>query len=177
MRLATSLVLGAASTALAFDAQVRLGAGDAPVDKKPLNAWDTIQQAITKAGSEAKALWDEVSLLAPDAVAAFKSSALSYKPKPANRRPDSAWDHVVKGADVEKIWMAGGERAVGGQLGSYNLRARKVDPSVLGVDSVKQYSGYLDDNENDKHLFYCRSSLVVNRPPGNLASWFTNAFD
>ena len=24
-----------------------------------------------------------------------------------------------------------------------------------GVDKVKQYSGYLDDDEEDKHLFYC----------------------
>jgi len=31
---------------------------------------------------------------------------------------------------------------------------KKVDPSKLGVDTVKQYSGYLDDEKNDKHLFY-----------------------
>jgi hypothetical protein len=38
---------------------------------------------------------------------------------------------------------------------------KAVDPSKLGVDpGVKQYSGYLDDNENDKHLFYCMLHLV-----------------
>lgn len=49
------------------------------------------------------------------------------------------------------------ERHLDGDLEAYNLRAKKVDPSKLGVDpDVKQYSGYLDDEENDKHLFYCR---------------------
>lgn len=43
-----------------------------------------------------------------------------------------------------------------GKLSKYDLRSKAVDPSELGVDpGVKQYSGYLDDNENDKHLFYC----------------------
>jgi cathepsin A (carboxypeptidase C) len=41
-------------------------------------------------------------------------------------------------------------------LEQYNLRGKKVDPSKLGVDTVKQYSGYLDDEANDKHLFYCK---------------------
>jgi cathepsin A (carboxypeptidase C) len=48
------------------------------------------------------------------------------------------------------------ERAIDGKLENYNLRAKKVDPSKLGVDTVKQYSGYLDDEKNDKHLFYCK---------------------
>lgn len=66
----------------------------------------------------------------------------------------------MKGADVQSIWVenANGEqeRDVGGKLDDYNLRTRKVDPSSLGVDpDVKQYSGYLDDEANDKHLFYC----------------------
>jgi cathepsin A (carboxypeptidase C) len=157
MKLGASLVLCAAASVFAAESQIRLGDSGSHVpasDKKPLNAWESLQQAITKAGSEAKALWDEVTLLAPDAVAAFRTSALSLKPKPATRRPDSKWDHVVKGAEVEALWTSGGERSVGGQLGAYDLRVRKVDPAALGVDSVKQYSGYLDDNENDKHLFY-----------------------
>ncbi|PHH91392.1 hypothetical protein CDD83_647 [Cordyceps sp. RAO-2017] len=33
-------------------------------------------------------------------------------------------------------------------------RVRQFDPSKLGVDTVKQMSGYLDDDEQDKHLFY-----------------------
>jgi cathepsin A (carboxypeptidase C) len=48
------------------------------------------------------------------------------------------------------------ERAIDGKLEQYNLRTKKVDPSKLGVDTVKQYSGYLDDEKNDKHLFYCK---------------------
>ncbi|CAR25290.1 carboxypeptidase C [Lachancea thermotolerans CBS 6340] len=36
---------------------------------------------------------------------------------------------------------------------TYSMRVKRVDPSKLGVDSVKQYSGYLD-YEDSKHFFY-----------------------
>lgn len=59
---------------------------------------------------------------------------------------------------IRSVWVENAqgekERAIDGKLEHYNLRAKKVDPSKLGVDKVKQYSGYLDDEANDKHLFY-----------------------
>jgi cathepsin A (carboxypeptidase C) len=66
---------------------------------------------------------------------------------------------------VQSVWVTGAggtkEREIDGKLEAYDLRVKKVDPSVLGVDpDVKQYSGYLDDNENDKHLFYCESNTT-----------------
>ena len=158
MRLGTSaLLLGAASSAAAFD-QVVLGGGKA----QPANMWESVQEAITGAGSQAQALWDEVSLLAPDAVAAFKEAAIGRKPKAASKRPDTEWDHVVRGSEVNKLWAAesAGKAADSRVLSSYDMRAKKVDPSSLGIDDVKQYSGYLDDNENDKHLFYCEYPLL-----------------
>ena len=157
MRIAASaLLLGAASSALAAD-QVVLGGGSSGGNAKPANAWEAVQEAIADAGDQARALWDEVTLVAPDAMAAFEKAALGRKPKPAKRRPDSEWDHIVRGADVNKLWAAesDGRAAASKVLGSYDLRARNVDPAALGIDDVKQYSGYLDDNENDKHLFYC----------------------
>lgn len=120
--------------------------------------------------AEAKAAWDEVAMHFPESMdqAAFFSS-----PKPSKRRPDHAWDYIVKGADVQSVWVENSkgekEREIDGKLENYNLRAKKVDPSSLGVDKVKQYSGYLDDEENDKHLFYCRfhnrrlCSTITNR--------------
>lgn len=36
---------------------------------------------------------------------------------------------------------------------SYSMRLRTVDPKKLGIDSVKQWSGYLD-YEDKKHFFY-----------------------
>ena len=81
-------------------------------------------------------------------------------PKKPHRKPDSHWDYVMKGADVQSVWVENEkgekEREIDGKLEDFTLRAKKVDPSVLGVDpDVKQFSGYLDDDENDKHLFYC----------------------
>ncbi len=34
------------------------------------------------------------------------------------------------------------------------LRVKKTNPGVLGLDTVKQYSGYLDVEAEDKHFFY-----------------------
>ncbi|KAL2752664.1 hypothetical protein ACRALDRAFT_1072539 [Sodiomyces alcalophilus JCM 7366] len=136
------------------------GAGDGFFEsiKPAAESWmDMFGEKFSDITAETKAVWDELVLMAPDAVKAFKQNAVPSRPKPHVRRPDTQWDHVVKGADVQSIWIEkGGEkhRQVGGRLENFNLRAKKVDPSKLGVDKVKQYSGYLDDEENDKHLFY-----------------------
>jgi cathepsin A (carboxypeptidase C) len=163
MRIAASTVLLGAASAASFGqhAQQVLGGNsmkpisDAFADAaaRPL---ESIEEAFQGMTAEAKALWDEIKLLVPES--AFKNPSWFSKPKPHRRRHD--WDHVVKGADVQKLWVQDadgeGHRKVGGRLEDFSLRVKSVDPSKLGVDSVKQYSGYLDDEANDKHLFYCK---------------------
>jgi cathepsin A (carboxypeptidase C) len=163
--LASTLLLGATSAAIAPQQQILKNPIEAaaPIKEglKPVSdSWTTSMHSFSEAlkglTSEAQAAWDEVALHFPEALdkASFFSS-----PKPSNRKPDSAWDYVVKGADIQSVWVENAdgekEREIEGKLEMYNLRAKKVDPSKLGVDTVKQYSGYLDDEENDKHLFYC----------------------
>lgn len=163
MRIATSTLFVGAASAVTFQQQaqhVLSGGFDAvkpAVDSfaGPLKSFEEALKGVT---AEAKALWNEVQLLVPDA---FDRATWFSSPKPHSRKPDHVWDYVVKGADVQSLWVqdADGEshREVGGRLESYNLRAKTVDPSKLGIDTVKQYSGYLDDEANDKHLFYCES--------------------
>jgi cathepsin A (carboxypeptidase C) len=163
MRIAASTVLlGAASASFHQQAQHVLSNFD---NMKPISGsfdslgdmasapLEALEKAFGTMSAEAKAVWEEIKLLVPES--AFKQGSWFSKPKPHTRRQD----HVVKGADVQKLWVqdADGQshRKVGGRLESYDLRVKAVDPSVLGIDTVKQYSGYLDDNENDKHLFYC----------------------
>lgn len=169
MRIATSsaLLVGAAS-AINFqqDAQQILGGATGKakeVVSEVASSWtDKVKEYEAVFGdmtSEAKAVWDEIALLIPNA---FDSLPPLTKPKKHVRRPDSEWDFVTKGADVQALWTKAtaeeeSRRVVGGDLESYNLRTKAVDPSKLKVDSVKQYSGYLDDEANDKHLFYCKS--------------------
>ena len=104
----------------------------------------------------ARAIWDEVAMMYPEQM---DKAAFFSNPKPHTRKHDSEWDYVVKGADIQSVWVENAdgekEREIDGKLENYSLRAKHVDPSVLGVDKVKQYSGYLDDDEEDKHLFYC----------------------
>lgn len=158
MRFASStLVLGATSAALAQEQQVLGGNSFSDSIRKPL---DHIGEAFGEMPAAAKGLWDEMSLLVPGFYE--KAANLVSYPKAHQRRPDSQWDHVVKGADVQSMWVETDgvkHRKVDGSLEAYNLRAKTVDPSELGVDKVKQYSGYLDDEANDKHLFYCKSSF------------------
>ncbi|KAG5925572.1 hypothetical protein E4U42_004151 [Claviceps africana] len=168
MRLSTSaLVLGAASSAVGFQDQKVLSDPSKPplavdlgnIGHADFDTWTKpLKEAFGEASAEAKGVWDELSMLVPDAVHAFKKHVIGAKPKKHSRLSDSKWDHVVKGADVQSLWVetekGESHRKVGGKLDSYSLRAKKVDPSKLGVDKVKQYSGYLDDNDKDKHLFY-----------------------
>lgn len=128
-----------------------------PVKNNWADALNHLAGSVKDMTAEAKAAWDDVALHFPEAIdkASFFSS-----PKPHKKRPASTWDYVVKGADVQSVWIENAdgqkEREIDGKLENYNLRAKKVDPAALGLDKVKQYSGYLDDEEQDKHLFYCK---------------------
>ncbi|KLJ11698.1 hypothetical protein EMPG_13120 [Blastomyces silverae] len=114
-----------------------------------------IGETFDRLRGQATDLWDDVMDKVPNIMDTITHTP---PPKKSNRRPDSEWNHIVRGADIQAVWVEGDDgekhRKVGGKLEAYDLRVKAVDPKVLGVDTVKQYSGYLDDNENDKHLFY-----------------------
>lgn len=165
MKVATSaLLIGAASAAMAPQQQVLTFPGlpkelNTESWSKPLH---NLEESLKSLTGEARRIWDEVALMFPES---FEKAAFFSSPKPHTKRPDSEWDHVVKGAEVQSVWVENAqgdkERDIDGKLENYNLRVKKVDPAVLGVDKVKQYSGYLDDEETDKHLFYCE---YLNKP-------------
>lgn len=156
---ATALLLGAATSAVAYEQQqvLQMPKGASELWSKPLH---NLEESLKTLTGEARALWDEIAMMFPES---FEKASFFSSPKPHTRKADSEWDHVTKGAEVQSVWVKNAdgakEREVGGKLENYNLRTKSVDPSALGIDKVKQYSGYLDDEENDKHLFYCRSSF------------------
>lgn len=82
-----------------------------------------------------------------------------WKPPKFTKRPDSEWDHIVDGRDVEAMMKATGQR-VDGKFANKKLRIK--EPVGLGVDRVKQYSGYIDVDE-DKHIFFCSSRVPASR--------------
>ena len=165
--LAGSVLLAGAASALSNQQQVlqnpikdTIKDAVKPVADSWSKSLNHLAESMNDMTAEAKAVWEEVAMQFPDEMPTFFSA-----PKPHVRKPDSVWDYVVKGADVQSVWVENSkgekEREIDGKLDTYNLRAKKVDPSKLGVDTVKQYSGYLDDEENDKHLFYCESQLCL----------------
>jgi cathepsin A (carboxypeptidase C) len=124
---------------------------------KPLS---NLQDALKSLTGDARKVWDEVAMMFPES---FDKANFFSPPKPHTRRPDHEWDHIMRGEEIQSVWVTNSkgekEREIDGKLKNYNLRTKAVDPSELKVDTVKQYSGYLDDEEEDKHLFYCKRSL------------------
>ena len=158
MRFLTSASLATAATASVVSQQPLQLPKNFPSQAKDAfdNQLHKMGDALKGLTSEAAAIWDSVAEEFPTQMAAASYFSL---PKKHNRRPDHEWDHIMRGADVQSVWVenANGEkeREIDGKLDTYDLRVKAVDPSSLKVDpNVKQYSGYLDDNENDKHLFY-----------------------
>ena len=152
----STLLVGAASAALMPPQQILKLPESFTSDSwmKPLH---NLEESLKSLTGEARQIWDEVAMMFPGS---FDRANFFSAPKPHTRKGDHEWDHIIKGADVESVWVENAkgekERELDGKLENYNLRTKTVDPSSLGVDKVKQYSGYLDDEENDKHLFYCK---------------------
>jgi len=159
--LASTVLVGAATAAISPQQQVLQNSfqeAARPVSDawhKSMGSLGHLTESMEEMTSEAKGVWDDIAMLFPEAM---EAATVFSAPKPHSRKPDSTWDYVIKGADIQSVWVenANGEkeREIDGKLEQYNMRAKKVDPSKLAVDTVKQYSGYLDDEENDKHLFY-----------------------
>ncbi|TKA70747.1 Carboxypeptidase Y A [Cryomyces minteri] len=163
--LASSLLFGAATALIPPQQHVLhapshdAGTGSSSKHVMGSSSWtkplQNLGESLKSLTGEARALWDEMTLMFPEQMS---QASFFSAPKPHERRHDSEWDHIMKGADVQSVWVENAkgekERDVDGRLENYNLRTKKVDPASLGVDKVKQYSGYLDDDEEDKHLFY-----------------------
>ncbi|KAF3168739.1 hypothetical protein TWF225_011485 [Orbilia oligospora] len=109
---------------------------------------DSVADAIKALPEATRDLWAEVENMLPR-----KLDQISVKssPKKHTKRPKSHWDFHVSGDEVSIM----DDGKLDEDLAHFKLRGKKVDPSKLGVDpGVKQYSGYLDNEEDDKHLFY-----------------------
>ena len=116
---------------------------------------EKLQHELKHLTEEARAVWDEVALMFPESMS---SASFFSLPKPHTRKSAGTWDFETSGAEIQSVWVTNEngeqERELDGNLEAFNLRTKKVDPKKLGVDKVKQYSGYLDNEEDDKHLFY-----------------------
>ncbi|AGO13554.1 AaceriAGL328Cp [[Ashbya] aceris (nom. inval.)] len=94
------------------------------------------EQDVSSVSAELESVMAEMSEMFPQ-----DAKQLRFVSEPrGDVRKVREWDNVVR-AD---------------SLKDYQLRVRKVsDPAGLGVDpGVKQYSGYLDVEAEDKHFFY-----------------------
>ncbi|KAK6454347.1 Alpha/Beta hydrolase protein [Scheffersomyces xylosifermentans] len=81
-----------------------------------------------------KKVWSDLMLEFPSEVAKLNFKA---SPKKATTKEKSAFDFHVSDA----------------KLPNHKLRVKST-PEDLGVDKTKQYTGYLDVEEEDKHFFY-----------------------
>ncbi|KAK4505568.1 hypothetical protein PRZ48_003531 [Zasmidium cellare] len=159
---ASALLVGAAVAAVPQQQQPLIpeslqetfkSAGDkASSWSKPLKS---LQNELKHLTEDARQVWDEVAMMFPESMS---QASFFSMPKKHTRKHDSEWDFITKGQEIQELYTTNSkgekEREIDGHLEAFNLRTKKVDPSALGVDKVKQYSGYLDNEEDDKHLFY-----------------------
>lgn len=96
-------------------------------------ATDALNVPIDNLSQDVKTLWSEMTLKFPNAVSSLEFWS---KPKPFTKKLNG-WDFHVNNEN----------------LPNHSLRVKKT-PESLGVDKVKQYSGYLDVEDEDKHFFY-----------------------
>ncbi|KAK6333354.1 hypothetical protein TWF718_011168 [Orbilia javanica] len=109
---------------------------------------DSVADALKALPEATRDLWAEVENMLPRKL---DQMSMKSSPKKHTKRPRSHWDFHVSGDEVSIM----DDGKLDNDLAHYKLRGKKVDPAKLGVDpGVKQYSGYLDDEEDDKHLFY-----------------------
>lgn len=85
----------------------------------------------------------------------FGLASAAQSKRTIDDRPDSRWDFTLRGSK----WHS--ERKIEPAVSSYKLRGKAVDPSSLNIDTVQQYVGYLDDDQNNKHLFYCKTQKLL----------------
>ncbi len=90
----------------------------------------------TNGMEESLSTWQSIANFDPEE---FNVTNLRSQNVPINPISPDDWDYHVK--DKELTDAA--------------IRVRVVDPSVLKIDTVKQYSGYLDTSES-KHFFFCK---------------------
>lgn len=93
-----------------------------------------LNEPLEYVSDETKSLWSEMMLKFPDAVGSLQFTS---GPKKLISKARNFDFHVT-----DK------------KVPNHKLRVKKHDPSVLGIDTVKQYSGYLDVEDEDKHFFY-----------------------
>ncbi|KAF2767887.1 cpy like protein carboxypeptidase [Teratosphaeria nubilosa] len=160
---ASTLLIGAAVAAVPQEQQV-LRAPEAvnnvlKAAGDKVSAWtkplENLQHELKHLTEEARQTWDEVALMFPEAMS---QAAFFSMPKAHKQKEDKKWDYIMSGKTIQDVWVTNEdgekEREIDGNLEAFRLRTKKVDPKSLGVDKVKQYSGYLDNDEDDKHLFY-----------------------
>jgi len=101
---ASALLVGAATAAVTPQQQVlqlpeQLKHLDSQSWTKPLH---NLEESLKSLTGEARRIWDEVALMFPES---FDQASFFSAPKPHTRKADSEWDHIVKGADVQSVWV------------------------------------------------------------------------
>lgn len=139
-------VASCASYASAFTVQDKLH-GQTVLDKAVNALGLDSSELLRSLPGHLKTAWNEMGMLYPQ-----EASQLEFVSKPKGKIvKHDKWDHVVRPESFVSTASVNNDN-----VGNYQLRVKKIkDPKVLGVDpDVKQYSGYLDVEDEDKHFFY-----------------------
>ena len=163
LTLASALPFALGATALITGADI----------KDSTEGQDQIPAFLSSAYSQLRALygdippevipvWNEMAELYPGdtSEAVQRLTSKGFPPKQASKRPDSEYDYIITGDELESMFVTQigtGERRKKYSSSSFrNKKLRVKKPNSLGIDDVYNLSGYLDVDD-DKHFFFCEA--------------------
>ncbi|CAK7891885.1 carboxypeptidase Y [[Candida] anglica] len=110
---------------------------------------------------------DTNTLNNPDLLASWESLQNEFSPEFLTKKIDqyrsskspvtdfnNAFKNPTKPSEESKDSSVTFESLSNDKYENYSLRVKENHPELLGLDSVKQYTGYLDVVDLDKHFFY-----------------------
>lgn len=103
--------------------------------------------ATIESNPELFKIWDDLKSVYSDADLESKVNkyvALKH-PKTFNNKAKGLWDSFKE--EFFEVFASP-------KFANHSLRVKSNSPEILGLDTVKQYTGYLDINDVDKHFFY-----------------------
>lgn len=113
-----------------------------------LSEANTFLQDIRKTGSpEIVSAWDDI--IADVGISNAVKMATSYA-----ERVHVSDKHMNNDFKLFSTKPDGFEKVTSEKFSQYSLRVKQTNPELLGLDTVKQYTGYLDVEELGKHFFY-----------------------
>lgn len=118
------------------------------IGEVPMSKAQAFMADIKKTGSaEVIAAWDDIL----NELGLSKAMEMVQKYSSTKKVSSKSMNNEFKAFSTEPSSF---DKVTSDKFSQYALRVKETNPEILGLDNVKQYTGYLDVEELGKHFFY-----------------------